>query len=51
MLKIFLIFSTLAALVCCKEEFRYVRKDGKSVMYTVSKEAMPWIQSSKVLIL
>ena len=51
MLKAFLIFATLSALVCCKEDFRYVRKDGKSVMYTVSNVTMPWIQSSKVHII
>ena len=49
--KAFLIFATLSALVCCKEDFRYVRKDGKSVMYTVSNVTMPWIQSSKVHII
>ena len=48
MFKTFPILATLAVLVWCKEDFRYVRNDGKSVMYTVSNETMPWIQSSKV---
>ena len=44
----FSIFAALFCLVWCKADFR---NDSKSVMYTVSNEAMPWIQSSKVLII
>ena len=47
MFRAYSIFAALFCLVWCKADFR---NDSKSVMYTVSKETMPWIQSSKVLI-
>ena len=48
MLRLFSFVATFFVLVLCAEDFKYVRSDGKSVMYTVSNETMPWIQSAKV---
>ena len=48
MFKFYLVLLTLVALAWCEEDFKYVRNDGKMVMYTVSNVAMPWIESFKV---